>query len=347
MQEQYVKCLKEELKYKYEQIAEKYDITTIYIGGGTPSYIESKYIKELLEIIQEKNENAEITIEVNPGTVTEQKLVDYKEAGVNRLSIGLQSCNNELLKKIGRIHTYEQFLETYKLSRKVGFKNINVDLMLGLPNQTIDDLKNSLENVMELHPEHISVYSLILEEGTRLFEHANAGTLELPEENIERMMYWYVKNTLELHEYEHYEISNFSKKGWYSKHNVNCWKQKEYIGVGLAASSYMNKIRFSNISDLRGYINNIENEEYEKNKIIEEVQDKETEQKEFILLGLRQIKGVSIQEFKNKFGVNPIYLYKNEFNKLVAEELIDIDRDIIKLTNKGLDLANQVWQEFV
>ena len=347
LQERYVKCLKKELEQKLEDIKDDYNITTIYIGGGTPSYIDSKFIKEILNLcVDKENKNVEITIEVNPGTVNKQKLIDYKEARVNRLSIGLQSTNNTLLKEIGRIHSFEQFMDTYKLAREVGFKNINVDLMLGLPNQTIKDLKNSLQEIIKLELEHISVYSLILEENTKLYDLVNKGILELPDELLERQMYWYVKNTLELNGYNHYEISNFAKKGYESKHNTNCWKQKEYIGIGLAASSYLNKIRYSNIKDLNQYISNIEAKDFEKNKIVEEIQTIESMEKEYMMLGLRMINGVKIGDFKKVFNDNPIYIFRAELDKLTKLELIKIDGDKIKLTNQGLDLANQVWMEF-
>ena len=347
LQERYIKCLIKELKHEYKKNDNNSEITTIYIGGGTPSFIDSKYIVELLNVIHKKTKNAEITIEVNPGTVTEKKLIDYKNAGVNRLSIGLQSTNNNILKKIGRIHTYEQFIETYNLARKVGFNNINVDLIIGLPYQTIENLKISLQKIIELNPEHISVYSLILEKNTKLYELVEKEKVKLPNEDLERMMYWYVKNTLELYGYEHYEISNFAKKEFRSKHNVNCWKQKEYLGVGLSASSYIDGIRYSNILNLEKYIENIEIGDFKKNRVIEEIQHEGNKQKEYMLLGLRMIEGVSIKEFKNKFKQNPVFLFKNELNKLVNSNLLIIDGDKIKLTNKGINLANRVWIEFV
>ena len=354
MQERYINCLKKELEQKLKELKEIFDITTIYIGGGTPSFIDSKYIKEVLQLINTVDKfndiqptDTEITIEVNPGTVTEQKLLDYREAGINRLSIGLQSTNNRLLKEIGRIHTYEHFLDTYNLARKVGFTNINIDLMLGLPEQKINDLKDSLNKVIDLNPEHISVYSLILEEGTRLYDLVKRGQVKLPDEELERQMYWYVKNTLELNGYKHYEISNFAKVGYESKHNMNCWKQKEYIGVGLNASSYFDSVRYSNIADLNEYLKNIEAGEFDKNRIIEEVQDDEAKQKEFMILGLRMIDGVSIQEFKNKFVQNPLYVFRKELDNLTKEGRLKVDINKIKLTNKGLDFANQVWREFI
>ena len=343
--EDYIQAVKKEIEL--QKI--KSQITTVYIGGGTPSYIDSKCIREIMGEIKQKNisEEAEITIEVNPGTVIEEKLQEYKESGINRLSIGLQSIQDDLLKQIGRIHNFEQFLETYKIARKVGFKNINVDLMLGLPNQRIKDLKESLEKIIELNPEHISVYSLIVEENTPIANKIEKGELQLPEEETERNMYWYVKNTLELNGYKHYEISNFAKKGYESKHNMNCWKQKEYVGIGAAAHSYRDITRYSNTENIEEYIKNVKKENLERNRIIHEIQKEDDTKKEFMLLGLRQIDGVQISKFKNKFGDNPIYLYRQELNKLVSEKLISIDDDNIRLTNKGIDLANLVWEEFV
>ena len=343
--EKYIQAVKKEIQLQ-EIITE---IDTIYIGGGTPSYIEAKYIKEILEEIKTKNvsKEAEITIEVNPGTVTLEKLQEYKNCGINRLSIGLQSTQNNLLKTIGRIHNFEEFLETYKMARKVGFKNINVDLMLGLPNQKISELKESLEKVLELKPEHISVYSLIVEENTPIADKIEKNELILPEEETERNMYWYVKNTLELNGFHHYEISNFAKKGFESKHNLNCWEQQEYIGIGTSVHSYVENVRYSNTENLEKYIDNIEQGTPENNKIIHEVQNENDKKKEFMLLGLRKIDGIKISEFKKAFGDNPIYLFRNELKKLSDEELIEIDDDIIRLTNKGINLANLVWEEFI
>ena len=342
---QYINALKKEIK---NNINKEYKITTIYIGGGTPSSIEENYIADIIETIKlnmnEENlkdfENIEVTIEVNPGTVNKEKLQVYKKIGINRLSIGLQETHNELLKSIGRIHTYEEFIKTYNLARKIGFNNINVDLMIALPNQTIQDIKENLEKITKLNPEHISVYSLILEEGTPFYNKYNENKIKLPDEDLERNMYWYVKNTLENNGYMHYEISNFSKKGFESKHNMNCWNQEEYLGFGVAAHSYNNKVRYSNTNSIEEYIKG-------SNKIIHEEQTLEDMQKEYMLLGLRKIEGINIQKFKNKFAQNPIFIFKEQLNKLVDEELIIVDGNEIKLTNKGLDLANIVWEEFV
>ena len=379
--ENYIEAIKKEINnyFRNTTLLEIYTVTTIYIGGGTPSYINSKYICEIMHVLEEnlkenmvKLEDMEITIEVNPGTVNKEKLEQYKKAKINRLSIGLQSTNNEILKQIGRIHTYEQFLETYQMAKEVEFENVNVDLMIGLPNQTIEDIKRSLEEVIQLNPTHISVYSLIVEEGTVIAQKIENHQLQEMDEEFERNMYWYVKNTLELNGYIHYEISNFAKKGKESKHNLNCWRQKEYIGIGLAAHSYLNYVRYTNTSEMEQYITRMNNlngqivkdilklsnnkektslEEKEKNietaYEIEELQDVEDRKKEYMLLGLRTIEGVSISKFKEKYIDNPIFLFRKELEKLVEEKLVMIDGDDIRLTNKGLDLANLVWEEFI
>lgn len=325
-------------------------VKSIYIGGGTPSFIDGKYIEEILSIANEYytvDDNAEITIEVNPGTIDKDKFETYLRSGINRISIGLQSTHDRLLKELGRIHTYEDFLNTYNLARSGGFKNINVDLMLGLPNQSLQDLEESLKEIIKLNPEHISVYSLIIEEGTLFYKKLEMNEIVLPDDELERKMYWGTKKKLENAGYVHYEISNFAKPGFESKHNLSCWNQEEYIGIGVAAHSYTNDVRYSNIDSVEEYIKNYEEDNETDNFVFHEKQTKISKMKEFMMLGLRKIQGIYIQDFKNKFGENPIYLYRKELEKLVNEELLEIDGDIIKLTNKGIDLANLVWEEFV
>lgn len=325
-----------------------YNVTTIYIGGGTPSFINEKYIQQLLEELKIKLSNnetefekIEITIEINPGTITRQKLEQYKKSGINRISIGLQSTKDNLLKQMGRIHNYQEFFEAYQLVKEVGFENINIDIMIGLPNQTMQDMKETLEEIQKLNPNHVSVYSLIVEEGTKMEEWISTGQLHLPDEELERQMYWYVKNKLELVGYQHYEISNFAKEGKESKHNLNCWEQKEYIGLGVAAHSYLDGIRYSNATFT-------ETGDWDfTDKKIEEKQSLEDKKKEYMLLGLRKIEGVSIQKFKEKFVDNPIFLFREEIGKLVEQELLVVDGNWIRLTHKGLDFANLVWEEFV
>ena len=358
LEDEYIDSLVKEIKktskenrimYSHEY-DKKHLIKTIYIGGGTPSVIKQENIKKVLDTIKENYEvepNAEITIEVNPGTVTIEKLQTYKDAGINRLSIGLQSTSDKILKQIGRIHNLKQFIETYNLARQVGFLNINVDLMIGLPNQELDDVKNSIKELLKLDPEHISVYSLILEEGTKLDEKVKKKELELIDDDKERQMYWYVKKTLEKHKYIHYEISNFAKCGFESRHNMDCWEQKEYLGFGAGASSFIDNKRFSNISNIEEYIENIKNDKYNKNLIFDEKIFGENEMKEYMMLGLRKIEGINITDFVQKFHRNPIIAFCNELNKLTGEGLIVVIDNNIKLTNKGIDFANLVWEEFV
>lgn len=219
--------------------------------------------------------------------------------------------------------------------------------MIGLPNQSLLEVEDTVEKIMSLEPEHLSVYSLILEEGTVLAKKIEEGIINLPQEDLERKMYWKVKDLLEKNGYIHYEISNFAKPNYESKHNQDCWKQKEYIGFGVAAHSYTNGVRYSNIDNIETYIQNYEMGRQEDNFILQEKQNLQDMQKEYMLLGLRKIQGVSIQEFKNKFIDNPIYLFHTELEKLVKEELLEIDGDFIRLSKKGLDLANQVWAEFI
>lgn len=373
-QKEYIEKIKQEIREEQEVFKDA-DITTIYIGGGTPSIIDSKYIIEILEYLYKfiGKKDREITIEINPGTINKTKLQDYKKAGINRISIGLQSSNDKILKTIGRIHNFEDFLKAYNLVVEEGFENINVDLMLGLPLQTIEDIKQSINEVLnlKLKPKHISIYSLIVEENTQLDKMLDEGKITLPNDEYERKEYAYTKNTLELNGYKHYEISNFAQEGYKSKHNVSCWKQKEYIGLGVAAHSYINGIRFSNTTNLPKYLKNEkfeipnekeieelkkkidkQNNEYKLPlkigiKTIHEIQNEEDMQNEYMILGLRMLEGVKISEFKQKFVENPIYLFRKELEKLVDEKLIEIDLDNIKLTRKGLDLANIVWKEFI
>lgn len=338
--EEYIKKLLEEIDNCNKT---GFNVKTIYIGGGTPSYIDENYIEQIVNKIREKFivvQNPEITIEANPGTLNRQKLEKYKSIGINRLSIGLQSTDNKILKEIGRIHTYEEFLENYNLAREVGFNNINVDLILALPKENEKNITAEVKEIIDLSPEHISVYSLILEEGTKLKEMYDEGKIKLPSDEDERKMYWDVKKLLENNRYIHYEISNFSKKGFESKHNLDCWNQNEYLGFGAAAASYFGKKRFVNPKTIEEYLSG-------KEATIEEEQTRESEAKEFMMLGLRKINGASISEFERKFAINPLFYFRFEISKLTDEELIEVDLDSIKLTKKGLDLANLVWEEFI
>ena len=357
IKEKYIDKLLEEIDIVFSEDSKKYkdidfskinfrNVDTIYFGGGTPSFINEDLIEKVLNRIKERFnvlDDAEITLELNPGTANKEKLEFYKKIGINRLSIGLQSAENRLLKLIGRVHTYEEFLSIYNEARNVGFKNINVDLMLALPTQTMNELVNSLIKVINLNPEHISLYSLILEEGTVLEKEINEGKFELLSEDMERKMYWKTKRMLEKNKYFQYEISNFSKKGFESKHNYNCWNQNDYLGFGVAAHSYLNDIRFTNTNLIEDYIDKSLNDSFD----ILEKQTKEDKVKEYMILGLRKIDGVKISEFEQKFGINPLLAFRFEIEKLVQKDLIEIDLDNIKLTKNGLDFANIVFTEFV
>lgn len=356
--QEYIECLQKELVMVGEQNKqdnqegrdELLEVATVYFGGGTPSFLPAEEIQKIMDTIREHfilKQDCEITIEINPGTASREKLLTYQKAGINRLSIGLQAIQEHVLNVIGRIHDYQKFEETYQIARELGFQNINVDLMIGLPKQNVVDVEKSVEKVISLNPEHISVYSLIVEEGTKLAQEIQEECLVLPKEETERKEYWTVKKMLEEAGYVHYEISNFAKPGKESRHNTDCWSQKEYMGFGIAAHSYTDGIRYSNTEDLEKYITNIQKDKAEDNFIFHEKQDAEAKMKEYMLLGLRKIQGVEISRFKEKYGINPIYYYRLELDQLVRDDLLEVDDDVIKLTKRGIDLANLVWEKFI
>ena len=333
---------------------DEYKVNTIYIGGGTPSIIDAVQIQKVIKKIKNSfniSNSPEITIEVNPGTVDKEKIKKYKEAGINRVSIGLQSTNDRLLEKIGRIHNFGDFEKVYNVVTEGGFTNINVDLMIGLPNQTIEDVDDTLSKIIKKNPTHISVYSLIVEPGTVMESLVNSGKYTLPDEDVERKMYWLVKEILEQNGYIQYEISNFAKKGYESKHNMDCWNQKEYIGIGAAAHSYMEATRYSNTISIEEYINNIENGELQKNVCVHEKQAKMDMMKEYMIIGLRKISGIDVDKFMQKFSCNPFEIFKEQIEKMKKLNLLDVDNKLdechIKLTDKGIDFANIVWEEFI
>lgn len=343
--EKYISALKQEMqRYHCSLLNNNLEFTenkghyhTVYFGGGTPSIIPAKYIKEIMEMI---TCNGEITLELNPGTIDEEKLKIYKEAGINRLSIGLQATQDSILKTIGRIHTFEEFDKAFKMAKKAGFNNINVDLMFGLPNQTLKDVEESLQYVIRINPEHISCYSLILH--NNIFEN-------LPSEEEERQMYYFIMQKLKEAGYEQYEISNFAKLGKESKHNLCYWNQNEYIGVGAGASSYIDGKRYTNELNIERYIEKINaNEQWYE---MEEIQDAESKIREYMILRLRLLEGVNVEETYEKFDVDVCEKFEKEINKMVKKGLLEIAYDKavkhIRLTSKGLDFANIVWEEFI
>lgn len=352
--DKYIEALNIEIR-TYSRELKEYKVATIYIGGGTPSFVDSKYIKEILENIRNNydvEEKAEITIEVNPGTLLNEKIQDNKESGINRVSIGLQSTNNEELELLGRIHTYEEFEKNYNRLRKVGFDNINIDIMSAIPNQTLESYITTLNKVVSLQPEHISSYSLIIEEGTYFYNHQKE--LKLVTEDEEREMYYKTKEILQKHGYERYEISNYAKKGYESKHNSSYWTGVDYIGFGIGASSYVKGTRYDRIRNIDEYISyyeDIENVENikEKNKIecnIQVLTEKEKIE-EYMFLGLRMIKGISKTDFAKQFNRTVEEIYGNVLDKYVKLGMLENSQDRIRLTEKGLDVSNAIFADFL
>lgn len=327
------------------------EVVTIYIGGGTPSLLNGEQISRILNKVKENfnvSTNAEITMEVNPGALSKESLILYKKAGINRLSIGLQSTNDHELKLLGRIHTYEDFLKNYQAAREVGFDNISVDLMSALPEQTLEEYCKSLIRVATLRPEHISTYSLILEEGT-LFYKDNTIESRLPDEELEREMYYKTRTILQQYGYNRYEISNYSRQGKESRHNVGYWIGREYLGLGLGAASYYEGARFLNIRELPNYLSQWNQmglsfiDRIREYHIVTEQESME----EMIFLGLRMMAGISIYEFKERFSRDIYDIYGNILEKLEKEKLILINQGQIMLTDKGIDVSNYVMSEFI
>lgn len=358
----YVDALVEQIK-EYSYLNEEYYVRTIFIGGGTPSSIDPMDIRRILETVYEifsientsdnNNKMIEITIEANPGTLTKDKLLIYKEASINRISMGLQSVNDEELKLLGRIHTYKQFEENYHLARECGFNNINIDLMSALPGQTVDTWESTLKTVIELNPEHISAYSLIIEEGTPFYTRYSDGC-NLPTEEDDRQMYHLTKKLLREAGYERYEISNYAKEGYESKHNSSYWERIDYIGFGLGASSCLHNTRFHNEENLKTYINQgrgtlIANGLSSKKFDRQDVQKLTTKEQmeEYMFLGLRMMKGVDINQFEQQFGVQFDNIYGRITKEMISDGLLIIRDHHIMLTERGIDLSNYVMSEFL
>ena len=341
--EDYVEALIKEIEDK----CSNYLIKTIFIGGGTPSYLEEKELEKLLIAVSKLNlsDKLEYSIECNPGTVNEDKLKIMKKYGINRISFGLQSCNNQILKKIGRIHTFKEFLENYNLARKIGFNNINIDLMYGLPNLTIQDWKDTLEKISELRPEHISAYSLIIEEGTAFYKLYEKDKLELPSEDDERVMDKLTKDILKSNGYHQYEISNFALPGKECEHNKVYWSLEEYIGVGSASSSYIDGYRLVNTSNINDYIEKINNN---ISVVIDKYENTiEDEMEEFVFMGLRMVSGIDLLKFKKKFGVDINSIYKEVIEKNIKDGLLVVEENKMFLTAKGMELSNSVMSDFI
>ena len=344
---QYIEYLLKELSLYKAKLKGKYIISSIFIGGGTPSSISEDYIKQILDYIFNNfntRVDIEVSIEVNPGSVTIEKLKKYKDSGINRVSIGLQSLNDNLLKSLGRIHNAVDFYDSFKMIKDVGFENINIDLMFALPDQSLKDLMLTLEEVVNLDVKHISLYSLIIEEGTVFYKLYEVGKLNIPSEDLDREMYHKSVEYLKSKGYEHYEISNFSKKGYKCKQNINYWIVNPYLGVGINSHSNLENKRFSNVSDFKNYYSKIDRAEFP----IYDIEDINInmEIKEYIILGLRLIDGINKADFKKRFNEDIDQLYKEQILKNIENGLLSSTETHIKLTENGLDLCNQVELDF-
>lgn len=375
----YIKKLQEEIAYYGAQYGE-YQVSSIFFGGGTPTILEGYQLVAILETVKEHfniTTDAEITVECNPGTLTAGKAEKLVQAGFNRLSMGLQSADDRELQLLGRIHNFAQFLESYDLARKAGFRNINVDLMSALPGQTLKSWQDTLQKVTALRPEHISAYSLIIEEGTPFYERfaederireEGGHPRLLPEEEVERQMYELTETFLHTKGYERYEISNYAKPGYECRHNCGYWIRKDYLGLGLGASSLVEHQRFQNTSDLKTYLEQEYSPQCEgqHEHIAETIQlqeetgltqtghhihietlDKKSEMEEFMFLGLRLMAGISRQQFEDTFRVTLESVYGEVLRKLKGEQLIEEVAGYVRLTEHGIDVSNYVLAEFL
>ncbi len=348
MQDAYMEALCCELKERSKE-CEAYTISSVFIGGGTPSVVDVCWIEQVMDILHSVyhlEKDAEISIEMNPGTANLEYLRRYRKSGMNRLSIGLQSSNAEELKALGRIHTYEQFLTCFKQAREVGFTNINVDIMSALPKQSYASYQDTLQKVVGLAPEHISAYSLIIEEGTPFYECFEKGELMLPEEDVERKMYEYTGEYLQEHGYERYEISNYAQNGKECRHNVGYWIRDNYLGFGIGAASLVQNTRFRNSTDMRKYIENPCN-------VREDMEDlsKQEQMEETMFLGLRMTRGVSVKAFRDAYGISIEQVYGAVLQKHMQNGLVyQYEKEgeaYIALTPKGMDISNYVMSDFL
>lgn len=351
-QQEYVRNLLLEIEQKGVRCTD-YEVTTIFFGGGTPSILKAGWIADILNAIHRNfkvRKDAEITIECNPGTLTFEKLSIYKSAGINRISVGLQSASDAELRELGRIHTYEDFLKSYDLIRKKGFSNVNIDLMAALPGQTLKSYEQTLRRVLALKPEHISAYSLIIEEGTPFYEKYEADELlrekgekpqMLPSEETERLMYEWTKELLLAHGYERYEISNYARRGYACRHNIGYWRRENYLGFGLGSASLLENERFHNTTDLTDYLGG-DYLAYEQEKL-----DKKSQMEEFMFLGLRMTDGISTECFRQTFGLTVELVYGPVLEQQIADQLLRKEDGRIFLTERGLDVSNYVMAQFL
>ena len=354
----YIDALTEEIRARKNDF-NAYRVSTIFLGGGTPSILEGDDSARIFRALQENfdiSDDAEITMEVNPGTVTEEKAASWRKSGVNRLSIGLQSADDRELKMLGRIHTYREFLDTWKIVREAGFENVNVDLISATPGQNLRSWSETLRKAADLGPEHISAYSLIIEEGTPFYERYGDESGEdenkgnhlppLPDEDTEREIYKATEKILAEYGYHRYEISNYAKTGYECRHNLGYWERKEYLGLGLGASSLLSECRFHNTADMGKYLRLYENAGTDICEDIEHL-SVEDQMEEFMFLGLRKTVGISVDDFRKAFGKEIREVYGEQMRKLEEQRLIEYSGNRVRLTERGTDISNYVFSEFM
>ena len=343
-QEAYMKALYAEIQAAGKMTPEEYHISSVFIGGGTPSVVPEAWMEQMMENLYRSfaiAPNAEISIEANPGTVNKEKLSAYRRSGINRISFGCQSADNRELKMLGRIHTWEEFLKSFELAREMGFDNINVDLMSGLPEQTVASWEKSLRKIAELEPEHISAYSLILEEGTPFYE----KDLSLPEEEEERRMYEQTEAVLSTYGFHQYEISNYARTGRECQHNIGYWIRKPYLGLGLGSASLFEEERFSNTRNMNTYL--------QKSSVPWEIREDreslslEEQMAEFMILGLRLRQGISRSQFEKNYGHSVETVYGSVLQKYEKMGLLEMENDRIRLTKAGVSVSNPILAEFL
>ena len=348
--DQYFQALYEEIRAYRTLLNGNYTVETIFIGGGTPNFVAVEYIEKLMQVLFDSFEvekDAEITMEANPnGHSSKEEMLRYKKAGINRLSLGLQSADDALLKEIGRSHCFQDFQDAFAAARQAGFDNVNIDLIFGFFGQDRKAFEDTVQYVVQTQCEHVSAYSLKLGEETPLYETYMEQGIDVEEEDWEdREMYRYVCRELEENGYEQYELSNFAKKGYFCKHNMNYWDTKEYIGFGVAAHSYKDHARFFNTSDLEQYLEDIKRNA----SAIEEIEQLNLQKRkeEFIIMGLRKTKGFEVDDYTRRFGSDFFADYEKETAYLIEAKLIETDKKNVWLTEEGKDFANIAMMEFI
>ena len=340
--DRYIEALLKEIRAA--EHTEDYEIVSVFIGGGTPSALKAEAIASIMRTLQEQFffcEDAEVTIEANPGTVDLEKLTIYRNVGINRLSLGLQSTDAEELKLLGRIHSYEEFLKSYEWAREAGFSNINIDLMFAIPGQTGEAWRQHLYQVAELNPEHISAYSLIIEEGTPFAEQ----NLDLPDEDTEYQMYEDTAEILERYGYRQYEISNYAKQGYMCRHNAGYWQRREYLGFGLGASSLYGGMRFSNTHQMQEYLKESRNPDQIRQDVT--VLSRNERIEEFMFLGLRMTEGISEKKFEENFDVRLMDFYGDILQKYEETGFMEHIETKWRLTRKGIHVSNHILADFL